>query len=67
MYTEEELKDKKPRELFEIVLELQHTIEAFQSNQLSEDLIVEIIKIVMDDQIRPLKKAKMILEISGYL
>lgn len=66
MYTEEELKDKKPRELFEIVLELQHTIEACKSNQLSEDLVVEILKIVVDDSIRPLRKAKRILEIAGY-
>lgn len=66
MYTEEELKDKRPKELLEIILEMQLMVTSLQTNQLSEDLMTEVLKIVLDESIRPLRKAKRILEIVGY-
>ena len=56
MYTEKQLMDKKPKELLEIVLELQteiqalqDSLQAFSANQVSEELVKRIIRVIVDD------------------
>ena len=69
MYTEKQLMDKRPKELLEIVLELQteieclrKSVEAFSANQLSEELVKRIIRIVVSDN-SSIGKLKNLLEI----
>ena len=69
MYTEKQLMEKKPRELLGIVMELQvenamlrESVEAFSSNQMSEELIKRIIRIVVDDN-GSIRKLRNLLEL----
>lgn len=69
MYTEKQLMDKRPKELLEIVLELQteieclrKSVEAFSANQVSEELVKRIIRIVVSDN-SSIGKLKNLLEI----
>lgn len=66
MYTKEDLEEKRPKELVQIILDLQKMVRTLESNQLSEELVTEIIRITSDDSIRPMKKIKFIFQLLDY-
>jgi hypothetical protein len=72
LYTQDELMDIRPKELIEIILELQKQIEglrkileATQSNQLSEEMVEKIIVLVLSGKKRPFTKIKELIQIMG--
>lgn len=70
MYSENELLDKRPKELLEIILSLQKDLAETKKmvgilgeNQISEFYISEVIKIILDTTSTPMGKIRRVMDL----